>query len=97
MVDGKCDRCSRSTKGSRGRDTRTTAQRGYDHAWRQLSERFRIDNPLCEDCLSRGKVTASAEVHHKVKVKDAPELRLETKNLMALCVACHSERSKRGE
>jgi 5-methylcytosine-specific restriction endonuclease McrA len=93
--DGKCDRCSRGKCVKT--DNRTTAQRGYDNAWRLLSERFRIDNPLCYDCLANGKVKPSTEVHHKIKIATAPERRLDPTNLMALCSACHVERTKRGE
>ena len=92
---GQCDRCGRSK--AKTQHKQTTAQRGYDHHWRQLSERYRTENPLCEDCTRAGKVRAADEVHHKVKVSKAPERRLDWSNLMALCTECHAKRTKRGE
>ena len=40
-------------------------------------------------------VTAATEVHHIVKIKDRPELRLEWSNLMSVCRDCH-ERIEKG-
>jgi len=82
----KCSRCTRT------KQTVTTAERGYDHDWRTLSERIRKARPLCEDCLEQGKVTPSKECHHVVKITDAPHLRLEPRNIVAICKQCHNVR-----
>jgi 5-methylcytosine-specific restriction endonuclease McrA len=42
----------------------------------------------------------AAEVHHRKKVVDYPELRLEWDNLAALCTKCHqaiTAKERRGE
>lgn len=67
----------------------TTTERGYDWQWRKLSERFRKEFPLCQECERQGRVTPCDEVHHIVPISEAPWLRLDRSNLMALCVACH--------
>ena len=67
----------------------TTHDAGYGWDWQQLSVRFRKENPLCSECERQGVATAAEEVHHKISIADAPWLRLEWSNLMALCVPCH--------
>jgi 5-methylcytosine-specific restriction protein A len=71
---------------------KTTKQRGYGADWKDLSERYRAQYPLCEDCLKEGKVTPSSEVHHIVPISDDPSLRLTWTNLVALCNNCHNVR-----
>lgn len=77
--------------------SKTTAERGYDHAWRKLSERIRTEEVFCADCLLVGKVSPAEECHHIIKVKDAPGLRLDRENVMPLCRQCHRIRTERGE
>ena len=69
--------------------TQGTTERGYDGAWKRLSERIRTEQPLCEVCQQSGLVTAATEVHHKIEIEQAPWLRLERSNLISLCNACH--------
>lgn len=91
--DGSCGRC-----GYRKRDEEESShRRGYDRRWRTFSHRFRVEHPLCEDCLERGLTRPSTEVHHIQKLRDRPELKYDTENLMALCSECHHVRTMRGE
>ena len=80
--------CSKCGAG-KSKPRQSTQEAGYGWDWRQLSERFRKENPLCEQCQTNGIATAAEEVHHKVSIAEAPWLRLEWSNLMALCVPCH--------
>ena len=80
--------CSKCGAG-KSKPKQTTQEAGYGWDWRKLSERYRAENPLCEQCQSNGVATAAEEVHHKVSIADAPWLRLEWSNLMAVCVPCH--------
>jgi 5-methylcytosine-specific restriction protein A len=82
-----CDKCG----AGRVNKTVNTTQRGYDGAWKKLSERVRAEQPLCEVCLERGIATAASEVHHKVSIEQAPWLRMERSNLTCLCNGCHKE------
>ena len=92
---GACDRHSLPPKGREPRGTAT--ERGYDYRWNKFSLWYRSQNPLCRDCLEEGIVTPSAEVHHVRKLADAPKLKYEYENLMALCSNCHKIRTGRGE
>ena len=86
------DGCGRCRKPVQSMTYKTTKQRGYGADWKDLSERYRAQYPLCEDCLKEGKVTASSEVHHVIPISEQPSLRLTWTNLVALCSTCHSVR-----
>ena len=68
---------ARSTAKAYDRDRGTSHDRGYDHTWRRFRLAFLKANPLCADCYERGEVTAAVELHHIVKLRDAPDRRLE--------------------
>jgi 5-methylcytosine-specific restriction protein A len=93
-IKGVCNRCN---KGKRGDHTKSSHQRGYGWDWQQFRRVYLQQHPICEDCKAAGKATAAEELHHKVKIVDAPELRLEPSNVMALCGSCHDKRTARGE
>lgn len=85
IVDKRCTRCHPPTP-----HRQTTSERGYDHRWRQLSERKRAEDPLCEHCLQHDRVTPAEHVHHIVPIHQDPTLRLVWGNLMSVCQACHT-------
>ena len=66
----------------------------YGWRWDCLSRRYRIDNPLCEDCDKNGRVEPSREVHHIVPLSVDPSLKYELSNLVALCKGCHTLRHR---
>lgn len=66
----------------------------YGWRWDCLSRRYRIDNPLCEDCEKNGRVEPSREVHHIVPLSVDPSLKYELSNLVALCKGCHAIRHR---
>lgn len=44
----------------------------------------------CEECLKRGVFTPNPEWHHKIKVRDRPDLITDSEdNAMWLCRSCH--------
>lgn len=64
--------------------------------WRKIRHAYLAKHPLCEDCLEMEPkaLTQAQEVHHKEKDyanRNADE------DLRALCVSCHSIRTRRGE
>lgn len=61
----------------------TACKRGYDRQWRNLRADFLAENPTCE-CGAPAVL-----VDHKVKVRDAPHLRLVWSNLQGMCRSCH--------
>ena len=84
LVKDRCEHCQAVPQ-----HRKTTAERGYGHDWRQLSERKRAADPLCERCLERGISTPATEVHHIQPIATHPELRLVISNLMSVCHTCH--------
>ena len=68
-----------------------------DRRWRKWRQWFLSGHPTCQDCMERGVVAEATEVHHVVKRKDDRELAFDEANCMALCKACHSVRTNRGE
>ena len=65
--------------------------------WRDLREQKLFEQPLCERCLSKDKLTAATQVHHIVPFSTGPteqkmwELFLNYDNLMSVCTQCHHE------
>ena len=82
---------------TRGEHGKSSAQRGYDRVWRRFRHWYLGVNPLCQDCLLTGRSEPAVDVHHLVKIKTAPHLRLEPTNVMGLCKRCHAVRTARGE
>jgi 5-methylcytosine-specific restriction endonuclease McrA len=93
----KSKACAKCNHGKRTASQKTTKERGYDWNWKSMSERIRKEEPLCADCIEKGKVTPATECHHKVKIKDAPHMRLSRDNVIQLCHECHQERTEKGE
>ena len=67
--------------------------RGYDRRWRKLRKRKLQSDPLCEDCLERGRTTLAQEVDHIIRITKRPDLRLVWDNLRSLCKPCHDAKS----
>lgn len=72
------------------RDTRGSASsRGYDRKWRRVrAAKLRAD-PLCAECISKGRVTAADTVDHIIPIEQRPDLRLAWDNLRSMCRDCH--------
>lgn len=66
--------------------------------WRKLRAWKFSRNPLCEQCLERGRTTPAEDIHHKQSFMstDDPVLRNELaynyENLVSLCKKCHKEK-----
>jgi 5-methylcytosine-specific restriction enzyme A len=76
------------------RDRGSSSQRGYSADWQRFRRWFlsQPEHVMCEDC----RRVPSVEVHHVLKVKDRPDLRLVESNCRGLCVACHLVYTRRG-
>lgn len=75
---------------------RELRQKAYNTTeWRKLRETYMKQNPLCEECLKKGKVTPASSVHHIVSPFKGGEcnkvLFLDYQNLQSICHTCHSE------
>ena len=74
----------------------SSADRGYDAAWRRCRAAFLAAHPLCQcdDCKGGTiRTTPATVVDHIVAVADAPELRLDWSNLRAMAKRCHDRRT----
>ena len=75
-------------------DSRELRRKAYGNPqWRKLRDAYVHEHPLCEECLSKGKVTPAEDVHHmKSPFKNGEinwNLLMDAKNLKALCKECH--------
>lgn len=65
--------------------------------WKRLRAAYFMQNPLCENCLSKGITSYTEEIHHMIPIlkgKDLLEMQslaYDPNNLMALCGKCHHE------
>lgn len=63
--------------------------------WRELRYQKLLEQPLCEECLKRGKITSATQVHHIVEFslgideQQQWELFLDYENLESICNNCH--------
>lgn len=69
-------------------------------AWQSVRDAYRQKaGGLCEECLSKGLISAGTEVHHvkhltPENVND-PSVALNFDNLRLLCKECHEEQHRR--
>jgi len=59
-------------------------------SWLRLRDAKLYAKPICEICITKGIVTPAQDVHHKIDIKDQPNLRLTYSNLQSLCYDCHN-------
>jgi len=74
----------------------SAASRGYDGAWNRVRLQALNDEPLCRHSRKAGLITAAVEVHHSIKLRDRPDLRLDRSVLVPLCKSCHSKETAQG-
>lgn len=96
MVMHRCAFCQRAHSGPCPKRRKSARERGYDAVWERFRLVFLAETPLCGDCLATGRTTAATDVHHLHKLADGGR-RLDRLNCVALCHACHSVRTRRGE
>ena len=58
--------------------------------WARIRSVVLNEDPLCQECLSKGRCTVANVVHHIVDLVERPDLALTRSNLMSLCSSCHS-------
>lgn len=75
------------------RERPTTAERGYDAAWKRARAYKLARTPLCEDHADRGEVVAATEVDHVRSLDSGGTHDLD--NLRSLCKSCHSKKTVR--
>lgn len=92
VTKGPCTDCARKRDQLRG----SRHDRGYDAAWVRLTEEFWADpvNTFCRRCAARGLAEIATQVDHIIPFegKDDP-LRLDRRNLQALCGTCNRQKA----
>lgn len=59
--------------------------------WRSFSRAYRIENPLCENCYDKGRLTEAQIVDHIIPIPVGEKLN--DANCMSLCHVCHNRKS----
>jgi 5-methylcytosine-specific restriction enzyme A len=73
-------------------------RRWYSHRRWQAQRLAQLrKQPLCERCLSRGRVQAATVAHHRVPHKGDLALFWDTHNLASSCASCHDVDEQRIE
>ncbi len=68
--------------------------------WRDLRAWKMTNDPLCEECDKKGRVTPTEDVHHEVSFMSTDDpvernrLAYDYENLMSVCKECHAEKHK---
>lgn len=65
--------------------------------WSRMRAVVLGEEPVCRDCLTAGSVTPATDVDHIVPHRGDLRLFWGRENLQALCHACHSSKTARGE
>lgn len=65
------------------------SNRKYGRSWKKIREQYVLQHPLCERCLSEGRMIPVDEVHHIVPIKKGGTNAED--NLMSLCRSCHNK------
>ena len=63
-------------------------KRRYGGGWQRIRARQLAEQPLCEACRRKGRLTPAREVHHIIPLTAGGTH--EQANLMSLCKPCHS-------
>ena len=83
QVLGKADFCLSSRQWSCSPVSRKTVERGYNDAWKKISQQLRHRNPICLKC---GEAPTTL-VHHR----DGDTSNNSPENLFPLCDKCHGQ------
>lgn len=77
-------------------DSRELRKKAYANPqWRKLRNTYIHAHPLCEECLSQGKITPAEDIHHMNSPFKSGAINwtmlLDENNLKALCKECHGQ------
>lgn len=61
--------------------------------WRKTSYLYRLNHPLCEDCLLDNVIIKADVVDHIIELKDDWSKRLDEDNLRSLCHSHHNKKT----
>lgn len=69
-------------------DRDPTVKKRYGRSWMKIRKYYVQLHPFCEECMKRGVLTMTQEVHHIVPLSEGGTHDMD--NLIALCKSCHS-------
>ena len=90
-----CDKgvyCSQHMQFSSDRMRGGAESRGYDARWRKARTAFLQRNPLCNECMKRGKITPATVVDHIIPHRGDRKLFWDESNWQPLCKCCHDRK-----
>lgn len=78
-------------------ENRKLRAKAYNNStWRKMRDTYLKEHAVCQDCISKGKITPATDIHHiKSPFKDGEinySLLLDYTNLVSLCKECHGNR-----
>ena len=68
-------------------------QRAYDARWNAYSKQYRIEHPLCVECLAEGVDTPTAVVDHITPPRGRADLMWDPTNHQPLCKRHHDQKT----
>lgn len=73
--------------------TRATGDQVFYNSfeWRACSRIFRAQNPLCENCYQKGRLSPAQVTDHVIPMPQGEAL--DARNFMSLCHRCHNQKS----
>jgi len=74
-------------------DRDSAARKHYGRTWEKVRALYLSQYPLCAECQKAGRLTPALEVHHIIPLSKGGTH--DSRNLMALCVSCHSRTTAR--
>ena len=94
-----CDKHKRETSKTTYQDRKVKDEKYLQFynskQWRKKSELYKLKNPICEKCNSKGIVRKADITDHVQELKDRWDLRLDESNLQSLCNSCHNAKTWR--
>ena len=94
-----CDKgvyCSQHMQFSSDRMRGGAESRGYDARWRKARTAFLQRNPLCNECMKRGKITPATVVDHIIPHRGDRKLFWDESNWQPLCKCYHDRKTGSG-
>jgi 5-methylcytosine-specific restriction protein A len=64
--------------------------------WQALRRQVLNEQPLCDDCASKGYITEAREVDHTVPHRGNLKLFFDRSNLSGKCSSCHAVKTRAG-
>lgn len=96
--DGLSPRCLKHRNNNARKDITKAPKRVNDNIynsqrWRNLRNYKLTMNYLCEKCEAQGIEAYAKHVDHIVEIKDDPSKAYDKRNLMSLCIPCHTAKT----